>query len=174
MRKSDHESQENGDSLFTERQIRVLELRIQGLSQQEVANIMGTTRSNISILEKRAHRNISRAKHTIHKWMMIQAPISIRISAGTDLFDLPDIIFAVADQKGIQLPINSADIIVQLKSKAPNTFKDRNIKKDADIYITEYGDLLIQELVDSAVGGAGKKKLPKSSSRSSKVPLVLE
>ena len=170
IRKRYHESQENGASFLTEKQIRVLELRTQGHSQQEIADIMGSTRSNISILETRAYRNISRAKRTIQKWMMIQAPISIRISAGTDLFNLPDIIFAEADQKRIQLPINSADIIVQLKSKAPNTFKDRNIKKDADIYITEYGDLLIQELVDSAVEGTGKKKLPKSSSRSSKVP----
>ncbi len=77
---------------------------------------------------------------------MIQAPLSVRISAGTDLFDLPNIIFAAADQKGIQLPITSPDIIVQLKSKAPNIFKNRNIKKDADIYITESGDILIQEL----------------------------
>jgi HTH-type transcriptional regulator, fmd operon transcriptional regulator len=146
MRKGDHESQEKGDSLLTERQVRVLKLRTQGCSQQEIADILGTTRSNISIVERRAHRNISRAKLTIHTWLMIQAPLSVRISAGTDLFDLPNIIFAAADQRGIQLPITSPDIIVQLKSKAPNIFKNRNIKKDADIYVAESGDILVQEL----------------------------
>jgi len=159
---------------LTERQIMALELRIQGCSQQEIADIMGTTRSNISILEKRVNRNISRAKRTIHKRMMIQTPMSIRISAGTALFDLPDIIFAAADQKGIQLPITSPDVVVQLKSKAPNIFKDRNIKKDADIYITEFGDLLIQELDGGFRSRVGMKKLPKSSPRSSKMPLALE
>lgn len=34
------------------RQVAVLKLRRQGLSQQEVAEILGTTRSNVSILEK--------------------------------------------------------------------------------------------------------------------------
>ena len=61
MRKRDHES-ENGDSFLTERQIRVLELRTQGHSQQEIADIMGSSRSNISILETRAHRNILQGK----------------------------------------------------------------------------------------------------------------
>jgi Tfx family DNA-binding protein len=107
---------------------------------------MGTCRSNISILEKRAHRNISRAKLTLHQWMMIQSPIILKISRGTDVFDIPDIIFVAADEKGIHLPITSLDIIVQLRSKAPNIFGKRYIKRDVQIYISEAGELMIQEL----------------------------
>ena len=136
---------EKGESLLTERQMMVLRLRSQGHSQQEVAEILGTTRSNISILEKRAHRNISRAKCTIHQWLTINAPIFLKISAGADLFDLPAKIFSAADQKGIRLPVTSPDIIVQLKTKAPRTFSKRNITRDIDIYVTETGELLILE-----------------------------
>jgi Tfx family DNA-binding protein len=77
---------------------------------------------------------------------MIQSPICLKISRGTDVFDLPDIIFAAADEKGIHLPITSLDIFVQLKSQAPHIFGKRNIKKDVRIYINEAGDLMILEL----------------------------
>ena len=42
--------EESLDSFLTERQIEVLQMRLAGRSQQEVAEILGTTRSNISIL----------------------------------------------------------------------------------------------------------------------------
>ncbi|MDD1742883.1 MAG: Tfx family DNA-binding protein [Methanotrichaceae archaeon] len=144
--KDDHEPENGKDSFLTDRQVKVLELRLKGCSQQDIADILGTCRSNISILEKRAHRNISRAKRTLHQWMMIQSPIFLKLSRGTDVFDISDTIFAAADEKGIHLPITSLDIIVQLKSKAPNIFGKRYIKKDVQIYISEVGDLMIQEL----------------------------
>jgi Tfx family DNA-binding protein len=146
MSKNSHEAEKSLRSFLTERQVRVLELRLKGRSQQEVADILGTTRSNISILEKRAHQNVSRAKLTLHQWMMIQSPICLKISQGTDVFDLPDIVFAAADEKGIHLPITSLDVIVQLKSQAPNIFGKRNIKRDVQIYINEVGELMISEL----------------------------
>ncbi len=43
-------------SFLTERQIEVLQLRHKGLTQQEVADMSGTTRPNICILEKRPAR----------------------------------------------------------------------------------------------------------------------
>ena len=77
---------------------------------------------------------------------MIQSPIFLKLSRGTDVFDISDTIFAAADEKGIHLPITSLDIIVQLKSKAPNIFGKIYIKRDVQIYISEVGDLMIQEL----------------------------
>ena len=146
MSKDDHEPEKGLGSFLTERQVRVLELRLKGYSQLDIADILGTTRSNISILEKSVHQNISRAKLTLHQWMMIQSPIFLKISRGTDVFDLPGIIFAAADDKGIHLPITSLDIIALLKSQAPNIFGKRNIKKDVQIYINEVGDLWVLEL----------------------------
>ena len=93
-----HKPEETLGPLLTKRQLKVLQLRRQGLSQAEVAMKLGTTRSNISILEKRAHQNIQRAERTIHQWMMIQAPISLSLKAGTDVFDLPKMIFEAADK----------------------------------------------------------------------------
>ncbi len=143
--KPEDDDQESQDSLLTERQLKVLQLRRQGHSQTEIADILGTTRSNISILEKRAHQNIQRAERTLQQWMMIQAPISLKVPAGTDVFSIPEMIFKAADQKGMQLPATSLDIIEQLRRGAPKLFKKRAILKDIEIYVTSDGELLMSE-----------------------------
>lgn len=139
------EQDEGAESLLTDRQLQVLQLRKEGRSQQEVADILGTTRSNISILEKRAHQNIHRAEQTLRQWMMIKAPISLKVREGTDVFDLPKMIFDAADLRSIELPVTSLDIIVQLRRKSPQLFRKRAVLKDVDVYVTEDGELLVQE-----------------------------
>ena len=136
--------EESPDSFLTDRQIEVLRLRQLGSSQQEVADRLGTTRSNISILEKRAHQNIARAERTLQQWMMIRAPITCRAKAGTDVFDLPRMVFAAADERGMRLPVTSLDIVVQLRRRAPRLFKKRALEQDAEIYVTEEGDVLVE------------------------------
>lgn len=132
--------------LLTDKQLSVLRLRARGYSQQEVADIMGTSRSNISILEKRAHQNIERAKITINQWKMIKAPVSVKIPAGTDIFEVPRMVFASADQKDIRLTVNSLDMIVQLRNKAAQLIRKRAFLSDVDVYVTESGDILVQKV----------------------------
>jgi Tfx family DNA-binding protein len=141
---SAQEPKEAMGSLLTRRQIEVLQLRLQGHSQTDVAEKLGTTRSNISILEKRARQNIQRAERTLHLWMMIQSPISLSVKAGTDVFDLPKLIFEAADKKSMRLPVTSLDIIVQLKRIAPRLFKKRSLEQDAEIFVTGDGDILVK------------------------------
>ncbi len=132
-------------SLLTDRQVSVLRLRRKGMSQQEVAELLGTTRSNVSILEKRALQNVARARTTLKEWAMIQAPVSLTAPAGTDVFDVPALVFSEADRAGIKLEIGSLDIVVQIKTKAPETLKKRMILRDLEIAVTEDGQFLVQE-----------------------------
>ena len=113
-----------------------------------MADSLGTTRSNISILEKRAHQNIGRAELTLQQWMMLRAPISLHVKAETDVFELPKMIFAAADEKQMRLPVTSLDIVVQLRRKAPRLFKKRALERDARIFVTKEGELLVESLGD--------------------------
>jgi len=137
------EEKESAASFLTERQIRVLQMRQAGMSQQQIADLMGTTRSNVSILERRAHQNIARAERTLLQWTMLRAPISIKAKAGTDVFDLPRAIFAAADELGIRLPVTSLDIVVQLKRRAPRLFKRRALEREVLISVTEEGEVMV-------------------------------
>jgi len=135
--------EESAASFLTERQIKVLQMRQAGMSQQQIADLMGTTRSNVSILERRAHQNIARAERTLLQWTMLRAPISIKTKAGTDVFDLPRAIFAAADELGIRLPVTSLDIVVQLKRRAPRLFKRRALEREVLISVTEVGEVMV-------------------------------
>lgn len=142
--RSDIEAEGSSYSFLTKRQLAVLQMRHQGLSQQDVADRLGTTRSNISILEKRAHKNIARAQRTVQQWMMIRAPISLFVKEGTDVFDIPRMIFAAADEMGIRLHVTSMDILVQLRRNAPRLFHKRVLGRDVRIYMKENGETMVE------------------------------
>lgn len=144
--RAETEAEGSFHSFLTKRQLEVLKMRHQGFSQQDVADRLGTTRSNISILEKRAHQNIHRAERTVQQWMMIRAPITLEAAAGTDVFLLPKMIFAAADKCGIRLPITSLDMVVQLRRTAPGLFKKRSLERDARIFVNESGEVMVEEV----------------------------
>jgi hypothetical protein len=141
---SDTEAEGSSYSFLTKRQLAVLQMRHQGPSQQDVADRLGTTRSNISILEKRAHKNIARAQRTVQQWMMIRAPISLFVKEGTDVFDIPRMIFAAADEMGIKLHVTSMDILVQLRRNEPRLFHKRVLGRDVRIYMKENGETMVE------------------------------
>lgn len=139
----DEDSRKEPKSFLTARQKQVLRLRFQGHTQEEVARITGTTRANVSKMERRAHQNIAVARQTMHDWMKVQATIISQIPSGTEVLKVPEMIFRQADLAGIHLPINSIDLIVLLKAKAPYLFKKQNLPRDAAIFITGKGEILL-------------------------------
>ena len=145
MKVNDKEEETTCRSFLTPRQISVLRLRREGLSQQEVAEMLGTTRSNVSILEKRALQNVERARATIRDWMAIKAPISIKVQKGTDVFDIPGQIFKEADKIGLRVPLSSVDLIAKLKVEVTHAFRGRIICQEIEIFVSENGEVLVQE-----------------------------
>jgi hypothetical protein len=146
----ERDSEEAAKSFLTKRQAQVLQFRLQGLTQQEVANLLGTTRANVCKMERRAHQNVMMARVTLRKWMKIQAPIVIFVPAGTDVLRVPSIIFKAADAEGIHLPVNSIDIIVQLKIKAPFLFRAQAVLDEkhalsagVEIFVDREGQILL-------------------------------
>jgi Tfx family DNA-binding protein len=95
-------------------------------------------------LSSLALANIERAERTQRQWMMIRAPIFFKIEAGTDILDLPKMIFNAADKKGIELPITSLDIVMQLWQRSPLLCKNGGLAQNAEIFVTEEGDVLLE------------------------------
>ncbi|MBN1324312.1 MAG: Tfx family DNA-binding protein [Methanotrichaceae archaeon] len=133
-------------SILTERQLEVLRLRGKGLSQRKIAEILGTTRSNVSILESRAAQNVERARRTIDEWMTIQAPIIVTVAGGSDIFQIPGLIFQEADRLNLRLPMDSVELVVQLRTKAPQELKGRMILRDIQIFVSREGEMLVKPL----------------------------
>lgn len=105
------------DSFLTPSQIKVLELRAQGLTQDEVAELIGTTRVNVSITEKRAKENVEKARNTLRTFEMLH-PVVLSIPRGTDLFQVPVLIFREADKHGVKVLYNTTSLIGILRRRA--------------------------------------------------------
>jgi Tfx family DNA-binding protein len=89
----------------------VLRLRRQGLTQAEVAKSLGTSRENVSIIERNAFRTLKAAKSTIEAFESLDADNSVTIPVRTSIYDIPRIILVRGDVLGVRIKTTSDDLI---------------------------------------------------------------
>ncbi|MCD4844826.1 MAG: Tfx family DNA-binding protein [Methanosarcinales archaeon] len=129
------------ESFLTKRQKWVLELRLKGYTQEKIADILKTSRANVSILEKRAYQNIKKAQNTLKEWDQLQAIVSIQIDENTDIMDIPAIIFDKADKAGIKVTENSLDVVTMIHKSIPDVIQHRRIERQITAYINREGEV---------------------------------
>ncbi len=134
-------------TFLTDKQIAILKMKKKGMSQADIARSKKTTRGNICIIEKTALRNIERANNTIKFYKALEAPISLTIPVGTDLYDIPKKIFKAAEssapKKRIKISVDAAMTVVKLKTQVPYKMHGRLITSEIDIAADEHGNLTI-------------------------------
>ena len=127
--------------LLTELQYKVLKLRLQGLTQNEIAKILGTSRENVSVLEKRAWENIELARVTLNIYKELIAKAKLTILPNTHLVDVPRMVINEADKVKVKLRANFTRIYDELRFKAKNCIKGTRIVKPITILILDDGDI---------------------------------
>jgi hypothetical protein len=130
-------------SFLTKRQIMVLKLRQAGLTQEDIARRMKTTRANISLIEKRARENIERSRETLKEWSSIISPVRIIVKRGTDVMEIPDIVFAESDKSNIHVKTDSLDLITRIKKEKGSLIANRILMDDLEIDINVTGEVTI-------------------------------
>ena len=129
------------DGLLTERQMEVLRYRKQGLTQQQIADIISTSKANVCTIEKSAMENIKRAKETLEFLYTLDATHLCTIPSGTDLFDVPSIIYGEAEKINIKVMYDTISLINRLRETRPQCCKARCVCEDIIVYITDLGEL---------------------------------
>ncbi|WP_297515327.1 Tfx family DNA-binding protein [Thermococcus sp.] len=132
-------------SFLTEQQIKILRLRARGLKQSEIAELLGTSRANVSILERRALEKIEKARNTLLIWEQINSKVSVEVKRGEDIFDVPDKLFSKADELGVKVPYSTAEIIAFLVEHAP--VDDRLAKRDFTLFLDANDRLRVSECI---------------------------
>jgi HTH-type transcriptional regulator, fmd operon transcriptional regulator len=129
------------DGLLTDRQMEVLRYRKQGLTQQQIADIISTSKANVCTIEKSAMENIRRAKETLEFLYTLDATHLCTIPSGTDLFEVPAIIFSEAEKINIKVKYDTISLINRLRESRPQCCKARCMCEDVLVYITDVGEL---------------------------------
>ena len=128
---------------LTDRQIQVLKMRLVNISQNGIVVELGTTKSNISIIEGQTKANIERAKNTMEVVKMLQAPIWIEIDPNADIYEIPGIIFAEANKKNIWIPKGAPSVLAFMEKNIRDRLRERKVLEKIEIEITAKGDILI-------------------------------
>lgn len=98
------------DIFLTGRQLEILKRRQDGKTQLEIARLLGTSRENISILEKRARENVEKARKTLEVYEKLTA-IEIDLKNIGDIVKIPRTIFEKADTLSIKVASSATDIL---------------------------------------------------------------
>jgi HTH-type transcriptional regulator, fmd operon transcriptional regulator len=130
-------------SFLTKRQLAVLRLRQAGLTQEEIARRIKTTRANISLIEKRARENVERSKETIREWNSVISPVRISVKKGTDVMTIPEVVFAEADKASIHVKCDSIGLITLIKKEKGNSITNRIVDEPFEIDIANSGDVAV-------------------------------
>lgn len=123
--------------------MRVLKLRMKGLTQAEIARRLNTSRANISILEHRAKKNIARAERTLRLVERLKAPVVISFHQGDDILQVPKRIFEAADATKIRVKQGTAEIITKIKEEAGDRIHGRSVTKGFKVALTSKGEIII-------------------------------
>jgi len=128
---------------LTERQVEVLELREQGQTQQEVADRLGTTDSNISAIERAAEQNVEKARRTLELVRTIRAPIQFSVSPGTNFDDLVASVYTHGDEAGISVAYCRPELYTHLYGVLEECTNQNELKTGIDVGITNEGEVRV-------------------------------
>lgn len=127
---------------FTSRQLEVLLLRKRGFTQEKVAKMLGTSRANISIIERNTYRVVWAAQATIAAFEALHQDGVFLIPSRTSIYDIPRLIFLRGDALGIKIKLNENDILALTKSKG--NIRQYRLVSPLAVRIKSDGQLLLQ------------------------------
>lgn len=99
------------DTHLTKRQFEVLKMRREGRTLAEIAGKLRTSRSNVSALLRTARENVDKSKNTLKLIETIKWPIKIDVRAGSNVYEVSEMVFRKADEKRIKISHNYSDIV---------------------------------------------------------------
>ena len=128
---------------LTERQVEVLELREQGQTQQEVADQLGTTDSNISSIERAAERNVEKARRTLDLVRTIRSPIQFSVAPGTSFDDLVADVYTHGDEAGIKIAYCRPELYTHLYGVLEECSNENEMETPIDVGISNDGEVRV-------------------------------
>ncbi len=127
--------------LITDRQKEVLRYRKQGLTQQQIADLIHTSKANICTIEKAALENIRKAKETLEFLYTLDATHIYTISTGTDVLDAVKEIFVEAEKLHIKVRYDTISLVNRMRESVPERIRGRFVRENIDVYINDEGEL---------------------------------
>ena len=129
------------ESLLTDRQRDILRYRKRGMTQQQIADLIATSKANVCTIEKSAQKNIARAKETLKFLHTLDGIPLCTVRGGTDLIEAAKAIYLQAENVNIKVKYDTISLINRLMEQNPEKFRARFVREDVEVYISQDGDI---------------------------------
>lgn len=131
-------------NILTKRQAEVLVLRDRGIPQQAIADELETSRANVANIEASARSNIDRAEETLRFVEAIQAPVQVAILAGSDIYDVPDAVYAACDEADIKVDHSAPDLMKRVLDANAAVVSGRTVETPLSVIVKADGEVLVR------------------------------
>jgi len=133
------------DSVLTRRQAEVLAFRERGVAQADIADHLGTSRANVSSVESSARENVAKARETVAFAEALSAPVQVTVEAGTDLYDVPNMVYSACDDEGVKVARTAPEVMRLVGDAAGDAVHGREVRRDITVSVTGDGTVRVRE-----------------------------
>lgn len=135
---------EADSNVLTRRQAEVLAMRERGLRQADIAARLGTSRANVASVESSARENIAKARETVAFAEALAAPVRVEVPVGTDLYDVPELVFEVCDDAGMKVNHSAPDLMKIVSDAASEGVRGREVRQRLFVSVTSDGEIQVR------------------------------
>lgn len=135
---------EESEQVLTRRQAAVLLLRERGIKQRRIADRYGTSRANISSIEKSARENVRKARQTVEFVESLAAPVALTIEPGAELYDVVGEVYDACDEAGMKVPYTAPELMKLLSDGAGGAIRRETVREPVRIEVTTDGDVRVR------------------------------
>jgi Tfx family DNA-binding protein len=132
-------------SVLTRRQAEVLALRERGVRQSDIADLLGTSRANVSSVEASARDNVRKARETVAFSEALAAPVRVEVTLGTDLYDVPELVYDACDAAGVKVNHSAPDLMKLVSDAAGDAVQGREVRKPLLVGVTSDGSVRVRQ-----------------------------
>ena len=131
-------------SVLTHRQAEVLALRERGVRQASIADLLGTSRANVSSVESSARENVEKARETVAFAEALSAPVRVDLDPGTDLYDVPKLVYDACDEAGVKVNHTAPELMKSVSDAAGDAVHGREIREPLLVGVTSGGTVRVR------------------------------
>jgi HTH-type transcriptional regulator, fmd operon transcriptional regulator len=111
------------------------------MTQQQVADIIHTSKANVCTIEKSAMENIQHAKDALFFFHTLDARHLCTLKTGSDLFDYEALIFKETGKIGIIVATDWMNLVNRLRIELPKRIHGRLIRQDIEVFLRNDGKI---------------------------------
>lgn len=131
------------ETVLTDRQVEVLELREQGHTQREVAERLGTSDSNVSAIERAAEENVAKARRTLELLRTLRAPARFTVPRNADFDHLVEAVYERGDEAGVKVKYCRPELQSHLYGELEPYTSGNRLDTGVTVGLTEAGEVRV-------------------------------